>query len=188
VRPVGWRLTFGTAAGESALPTGIVPTAEAATLAARLAAPSVIELASLAGQRVEGGTRGERSALTDLEVVSTRHDPVVEVLDSGRHAEVRALRGAGLSVLSYRLSWVEAPEITERVVAESARVRPPETDADGKLVAPQRTGDGSRIAMQVDARWLWTPTGEAVLPRGSALVLCAEHPAGRAVIIAEELP
>lgn len=195
VRRSTWRITWGMAKAGTQVPTGIVPAAEAARLVQTLEQRSSEVLHALAGQRVHGGRLQERSYLSDVDIVSSLQDPVVWVLLTGRMADLRPLAGATLSLLSYRLNWVDPGNMVEVPLTQSASSEPGSVsvtvDKDGAGSTAQSSSasvlPGSQVTVQLPSLWTWSPRGDVVLPQGTALVLCAEHPPGHAVITVEEV-
>jgi len=183
VRQTSWRITWGLAPAATELATGIVPAAEAARTAAGLEQPIVEQLHALAGQRVHGGRLREQAYVSDAEIVSSRLDPVTDVLNSGRQADLCPLPGNALTLLEYRLSWVDPTAMTPAVIGEGPAAPPPtKAGEDGPPPPP-----GESVTLQLPTLWTWQPTGDVVLPHGKGLVLCAEHPQGRAVVVVEEV-
>ncbi len=184
VRQTAWRITWGLAPAAGDLPTGIVPAADAARAAAALAQPTVANVHALAGQRVHGGRLRQQSYASTAEVVSSRLDPVSEVLTTGRSADLRPLPGATLTLLEYRLDWVDPLAIAAVPISEGpAAGDPPAKPGEQPPPAPP----GEQLTLQLPSLWAWQPVGEVVLPHGHSLVLCAEHPQGRAVVVVEEV-
>lgn len=189
-----WRVTWGVAKKGTMVPTGIVPAAEAARLAQALEQRSSEMVHALAGQRVHAGRLQERSYLADIEIVNNQQDPAVQVLRTGRMVDLRPLPGASLALLSYRLSWVDPGNMVEVPINQSTTVEPGkisvavEKDGNGSKSesVTAATHPGSQVTMQLPALWSWSPRGDVVLPQGMALVLCAEHPLGHAVITLAE--
>lgn len=183
VRQSSWRITWGIAAADAALPTGIVSAADAAKAAAGLAGRTVGTLHALAGQRVHAGRVREHGWVSDVDIVASRMDPASEVILTGRSADFRPLPGRTLTLLAYRLDWVDALPATQAALSQGpAAPRPP--DKEG-AVAP--TPPGEQLAISLPALWSWQPVGDVVLPHGHGLVLCAEHAQGRAVAVIEEV-
>lgn len=183
-RQTTWRVTWGLAPAAGLLATGIMPTAEAARTAAALE-PRISEtLHALSGQRVHGGRLREQSYVSDAEIVASRLDPVTDVLTTGRQADLRPLPGHSLTMLEYRLSWVDLTAMATAAVGEGAGGAPPPAK-EGETAAPAPPGE--QLQLQLPALWTWQPVGDIVLPHGQSLVLCAEHPQGRAVVVLEEV-
>lgn len=195
VRRSSWRITWGLAKAGTTVPTGIVPVAEVGRLIQGLEQRSSDVLHAFAGQRVHGGRLRERSYVSDAEIISSRLDPVVSVLATGRMADLRPLTGASVSMLSYRLAWVDPGSMTEVPLNQPPVIEPGnvsvEVGKEGAASTVQTSAPvkvpGSQVTMQLPALWTWSPRGDVVLPPGSALVLCAEHPLGHAVIAIEEV-
>lgn len=184
VRQTTWRVTWGLAPATGLLATGIMPTADAARTAAALESRISETLHALSGQRVHGGRLREQSYLSDVEVVASRLDPIAEVLTTGRQADLRPLPGRSLTMLEYRLSWVDLTAMATAAVGEGAGAAPPPAK-EGETAAPAPPGE--HVQLQLPALWTWQPVGDVVLPHGQSLVLCAEHPQGRAVVVLEEV-
>jgi hypothetical protein len=183
VRQTAWRITWGIAVADAALSTGIVPAAEAARTAAGLAGRTVETLHALAGQRVHAGRVREHSWVGDVEIVAGRMDPVAEVVSTGRNADLRPLPGRTLTLLEYRLDWVEPLPATPVALSQGpAAPRPPDKDGTTMPSPP-----GEQLTVSLPALWSWQPVGDVVLPHGHGLVLCAEHAQGRAVVVVEEV-
>lgn len=183
MRQTSWRVTWGVAQPGTGFPTGVVPSAEAARVAQELGRATRTVLLAQANQRVHGGRLQERTYLADGEIVSSRLDPVVAVLDSGVQADLRALPGATLTLLSYRLDWVEPGPTASAAVAEGPGPAP----EPAKDQPPAPPAPGEQLGLQLPAVWTWQPAGDVVLPHGYAAILVAEHPDGRAVAVIEEV-
>jgi hypothetical protein len=183
-RQTTWRISWGLAPAVGALTTGIIPAADAARTAAALE-PRIVEmLHALPGQRVHGGRLHEQSYVGDAEIVASRLDPVTNVLTTGRQADLRPVPGSSLTMLEYRLSWVDVTAMTTATVGEGAGAAPPPAK-EGEDAAPAPPGE--QLQLQLPALWTWQPVGDVFLPHGQSLVLCAEHPQGRAVVVLEEV-
>lgn len=183
VRQSSWRITWGIAAADAALPTGIVSAADAVKTAAGLAGRTVETLHALAGQRVHTGRVREHSWVSDVDIVAGRMDPASEVILTGRSADFRPLPGRTVTLLEYRLGWVEALPATQTALCQvPAAPRPPDKDGTAAPTPP-----GEQLAVSLPALWSWQPVGDVVLPHGHGLVLCAEHAQGRAVVVVEEV-
>ncbi len=183
-RQTTWRITWGLAPAGGVLPTGVIPAADAARTAAALEPRSVEMLHALPGQLVHGGRLREQSYVSDAEVVASRLEPVSEVLTTGRQADLRPLPGGSLTMLEYRLSWVDPTTMATVAVGEGAGPAPPPAK-EGEAAVPAPPGE--QLTLQLPALWTWQPVGDVVLPHGQGLVLCAEHPQGRAVVVVEEV-
>lgn len=183
VRQSSWRITWGIATADATLPTGIVPAADAAKAAAGLAGRTVETLHALAGQRVHTGRVREHSWVSDVDIVAGRMDPASEVILTGRSADFRPLPGRTLTLLEYRLDWVDALPATQVALSQGpATPRPPDKEGTATPTPP-----GEQLAVSLPALWSWQPVGDIVLPHGHGLVLCAEHVQGRAVVVIEEV-
>lgn len=183
-RQTTWRITWGLAPAGGSLPTGVIPAAEAARTAAALEPRIVEQLHALPGQRVHGGRLREQSYVGDAEIVASRLDPVSDVLTTGRHADLRPLPGGRQTIVAYRLSWVDLTAMGTAAIGEGAGPAPPPAK-EGETAMPAPPGE--QLTLQLPALWTWQPVGDVVLPHGQGLVLCAEHPQGRAVVVLEEV-
>jgi hypothetical protein len=199
VRRTDWRISFGTVPAADAPAGGLVARADADALAARLAGAHTLAITSMNGQRVRADTDQERSLLSDADVVSGHLDPHVESLATGRSAELAACGGFRFTWLGFHLAWTEplpdGPPVEARNLGGRAQndstvtLKKDETGPVTATVSAAETGvaRGESLALAQPAVWTWQPRGECYLPKSTALVLVAEHPAGRAVIVCEEI-
>ncbi len=199
----GWRVTFGTLPANETFTSGIVPTADAAQLAARLHNRDAVTLQAINGQRVNAATRRQQAHLDDLDVVSAKFDPVISVLNTGHSADLRPTMGMNFTLLSFHLAWVDPletatvdvlhPGYVDAGSTASTTTNEKEKDKDAvKTVSVTHesgtTHGGEQIKISKPTVWSWQPRGECYLAKGSALIFAAEHAAGRALIIVQEIP
>ena len=199
----GWRVTFGTLPANETFTVGIVPTADAAKLAARLQNRDAVTLQAINGQRVNAATRRQQAYLGDLDVVNYKYDPAISVLNTGHSADLRPTMGMNFTLLSFHLAWVDPVETTTVDVLHpgyvdagsttSTTTNEKEKDKDAaKTVSVTHesgtTHGGEQIKISKPTVWSWQPRGECYLAKGSALIFAAEHAAGRALIIVQETP
>ena len=205
----GWRVSFGTLAATDAFPTGIIPSADATKLVARLQNRDAVTLAAISGQRVNAATRRSQAQLGDLDVVNYQYDPKIDVLNTGHSADLRPTIGMNFTWLSFHLAWVDPLEVATSEALNPARAasggstttsstttttqkeKEKETDTNKSVTVTQDAGTsriGALMQITKPTLWSWQPQGECYLAKGSALVLTSEHPAGRALIIVQETP
>ena len=201
----GWRVTFGTLPANETFTAGIVPTADAAKLAARLQNRDAVTLQAINGQRVNAASRRQQAYLGDLDVINAKYDPAISVLNTGHSADLRPTIGMNFTLLSFQLAWVEPVETTtvealhpghvDAGSTTSTTTNEKEKDKDkdaAKTVSvthePGTTHGGEQVKISKPTVWSWQPRGECYLAKGSALIFAAEHAAGRALIIVQETP
>jgi hypothetical protein len=199
----GWRVTFGTLPANETFTAGIVPTADAAKLAARLQNRDAVTLQAINGQRVNAATKRQQAHLDDLDVVSAKFDPVISVLNTGHSADLRPTIGTNFTLLSYHLAWVDPLEMTTVDVLHPGHVdagsttstttneKEKDKDAAKTVTVTQESGTirgGEQVKISKPSVWSWQPRGECYLAKGNALIFAAEHTAGRALIIVQETP
>ncbi len=199
----GWRVTFGTLPANETFTAGIVPTADAAKLAARLQNRDAVTLQAINGQRVNAASRRQQAYLGDIDVVNAKYDPAISVLNTGHGADLRPTMGMNFTLLSFQLAWVEPvkttavdvlhPEHVDAGSTTSTTTNEKEKDKDAaKTVSVTHesgtTHGGEQIKISKPTVWSWQPRGECYLAKGSALIFAAEHTAGRALIIVQETP
>ncbi len=201
----GWRVTFGTLPANETFTAGIVPTADAAKLAARLQNRDAVTLQAINGQRVNAASRRQQAYLGDLDVINAKYDPAISVLNTGHSADLRPTIGMNFTLLSFQLAWVEPVETTtvealhpghvDAGSTTSTTTNEKEKDKDkdaAKTVSvthePGTTHGGEQVKISKPTVWSWQPRGECYLAKGSALIFAAEHTAGRALIIVQETP
>lgn len=187
LRRNSWRITFGTLPGETAFPSGIVPLADAGALAARLQGAERVLLQGFAGQLVSGGRYRQAAAVTGAEVVNYTLDPRVELGITGHRVQLRAQPGLGLLSLDLAVDWLEPQADGATELRSGPRTAQGEAPDKDRPLAPPVHG-GAAFALAKPAQWTWRPRSTCWLPPGSALVLVAEHPAGRALVVVEPLP
>lgn len=205
----GWRVSFGTLAATEAFTTGIIPTADATKLVARLQNRDAVTVAAISGQRVNAATRRSQAQLDDLDVVNYQYDPKIDVLNTGHSADLRPTIGMNFTWLNFHLAWVDPLEVATSDALNPARVasggsttttstttttqkeKEKETDTNKSVTVTQDAGTariGALMQITKPTLWSWQPRGECYLAKGNALVLTAEHPGGRALIIVQETP
>ncbi len=197
----GWRVTFGTLPANETFTAGIVPTADAAKLAARLQNRDAVTLQAINGQRVNAASRRQQAYLGDLDVINAKYDPVISVLNTGHSADLRPTIGMNFTLLSFQLAWVEPVETTtvealhpEQIDAgstTSTTTNEKDKDAAQTVTVTHESGTthgGEQVKISKPTVWSWQPRGECYLAKGSALIFAAEHTAGRALIIVQETP
>ncbi|MBA3847485.1 MAG: hypothetical protein H0X45_12695, partial [Planctomycetes bacterium] len=199
-----WRVTFGTAAPDRALATGVVSAQVAREVAAGLTDPRILSLSGLGGQLVHVGDYANRTYVGDVSIVNDRHDPSIEQLTLGRMAEIRATPGQRATMLDFHLSWAEeaSPARTSELVSppgvKSAKLsgaialeQKDDKKQQGTFSLDQAGGGldpGQRITAELPEVWTWQPRGTVFLPPDGALVLACGHQDGRAVIVLEAAP
>lgn len=203
-RGSGWRVSFGTLAAADAFTTGIIPTADATKLVARLQNRDAVTLEAISGQRVNAATRRQQAHLSDLDVVSYQYDPKIDVLNTGHSADLRPTIGMNFTWLSFHLAWVDPLETATSDAVNPVRgaaggsttsttttEKEKDKDTQKTVTITQDSGTariGGQMQITKPTLWSWQPRGECYLAKGSALVFAAEHPAGRAIIIVQETP
>ncbi|GDY14542.1 hypothetical protein LBMAG53_34200 [Planctomycetota bacterium] len=197
-RRSSWQAVFGTLASGDALPSGVVPQAAAIALAARLDRRQVLSVQALNNQRVSADNRREQTQVTDLDIVGGGYDPRTETVRTGRAMDIIPRLGFGFTQIGYHLAWVDPIDGAFATFTDPGHPTPPtavtrvekagDKETTTTSTTPGQSGSGSRQTIALPAEWNWTPRGESWLPGGSSLVLVAEHPAGRAVIILMETP
>jgi hypothetical protein len=197
----GWRVTFGTLPANETFTAGIVPTADATKLAARLQNRDAVMLQAINGQRVNAASRRQQAYLGDLDVINSKYDPVISVLNTGHSADLRPTIGMNFTLLSFHLAWVDPVETTTVDVLHPGHVDAGSTtstttnekdkDAAQTVTVTHESGTthgGEQVKISKPTVWSWQPRGECYLTKGSALIFAAEHTAGRALIIVQETP
>ena len=102
-----WRSVSGLLPAGAQVRTGVMPRSEALAVAARITAAQTLVAAGFMGQIIHAAARQERVILDRADVVNGHLDPDTSPLLLGRSLEVKAVRGQELTLLSYRLAWVE---------------------------------------------------------------------------------
>jgi hypothetical protein len=194
-----WRCVFGTLPAAEAPSGGFMSRADADALVARLKDAHALSLTGLDNARVNAGSDQLRAFVADADVVGGHLDPKVQVIATGRSADLRASTGTNFTWVRYTLAWAEplpdAPPTAVRNptaghIAADTTVTLKKEDG-GAATATVSPADaqghaGESLAITQPSVWLWSPRGECFLPRGSSLALIAEHGADRAIIVLEE--
>jgi hypothetical protein len=178
-----WQVTFGLQPPQAGFATGIVTSTQARDLAQRLSARETQTLTGVLGDLSAGRRTQERSLVVGADVIAGRLDPLTRVVRHGRSVELTAYDGRESCLLEGRLCWVDE---AEPLRLSELRASPPAGKAAADPPAAAAL-PAERVQLQLPALWTWRPAGEWCLPHGRALVLCAAHPAGQAVIVIEDV-